>query len=67
LTVLPLSAVCVRIADERLAGAGRLEQHGLRICLERRGNRGELGGAHPALEFSTTQLRDEATQPVAVA
>jgi hypothetical protein len=34
------------------------------LALERRGN---LGGVRPALEFSVSQSRDEAAQPLAVA
>ena len=44
-----------------------LQTAGLRIGLDRRSYRGELGSARPALEFSIAQLRDEAAQPVAVA
>jgi hypothetical protein len=43
----------VRSTGER-AAVGRLEQHGLRIGIERRGNHTELGGTRPALEFTAS-------------
>src|SRR5262249_53634507 len=60
-------AACQRVADERMvAGAGGLEQHRLRIRLERDRDRGELGRARPPLELALAERFDEAAQPVGV-
>ena len=52
-----------RVADKRVA-ACVVEQHSLRIGLERLGDRAELGRAGPALQLVGAEPLDERSQPI---